>query len=197
MSRNDWDFRCLADDAWPSGFGWAFGTRSGHHKRRGGRRRRQFFESGEVKYVILRLLKEKPRHGYEIIKAMEEDLGGWYTPSPGTIYPTLQLLEDQGYVRIEEADGKKVYHITDEGLAFLEEHRDVVDDILERVREAIDGLAGGALGDLNEVFARMAGKAYRQAWKGRPADDRTQRIVDILRRAAQEIEDELERPSTP
>ena len=67
------------------------------------------FESGEVKFVILRLLKEKPRHGYEVIKALEEKLGGYYTPSAGTVYPTLQLLEDEGYVRAVETEGKKVY----------------------------------------------------------------------------------------
>ncbi len=192
MSRADWDFQCFAGDYGPQGFGWMFGGGPSGRKKRGGRRRRQFFESGEIKFVILRLLKEKPRHGYEIIKAMEQDLGGWYSPSPGTIYPTLQLLEDQGYVRVEETGGKKVYHITAEGEEFLEEHRDVVDEILDRVREAIAGLAGGSLGDLNEVFARMAGKAYKQAWRGQAGDASTQRIVEILRRAAQDIEEELE-----
>jgi len=63
------------------------------------------FESGEVKFVILRLLKEKPRHGYEVIKAIEEKFGGYYSPSAGTVYPTLQLLEDVGYVRAVETDG--------------------------------------------------------------------------------------------
>ena len=78
------------------------------------------FEAGEIKFVILRLLKEKPRHGYEVIKALEEKLGGYYTPSPGTVYPTLQLLEDQGYVRAVEAEGKKVYEVTPEGIKYLE-----------------------------------------------------------------------------
>src|SRR5262245_30609172 len=78
---------------------------------RRGRGRRQMFEAGEIKFVILRLLKEKPRHGYEIIKALEERMAGCYTPSPGTVYPTLQMLEDQGYVRAAESGGKKVYEI--------------------------------------------------------------------------------------
>lgn len=199
MSNNDWGFRGFS-----TGFGhlpwddWC-GPSTGRGSRRrgqgprGGRRRRQFFESGEVKYVILRLIREKPRHGYEIIKALEQETGGWYTASAGTVYPTLQLLEDQGHVRVVETGGKKVYHITPEGEAFLEEHRDVLDDILERVREAVEGLAGGTIGDLNETFARMAGMAYKQAWRERPGDDRTEQIVDILRKAQQDIEEVLKK----
>jgi len=146
------------------------------------------FESGEMKYVILRLLKEKPRHGYEIIKALEEKLGGWYTPSAGTVYPTLQLLEDQGLVRIVEAEGKKVYHVTPEGERFLEEHRDTLDEILDRVRAAVRSVAGGTMGELNEAFARLAGLAYRHAWRAGPDDERTRRIIEILKKAVEETE---------
>lgn len=188
MTRDDWDFgfgRMFA-----AGFGpraWAFcwppEGRTGR-----GPRRRQMFESGEMKYVILRLLKEKPRHGYEIIKALEEKLGGWYTPSAGTVYPTLQLLEDQGLVRIVEAEGKKVYHVTPEGERFLEEHRDTLDDILDRVRDAVRSVAGGTMGELNEAFARLAGLAYRHAWRAGPDDERTRRIIEILKKAVEETE---------
>jgi len=188
------------NDDWPfgkffgAGFGpraWAFCWPEGHHehgRHRGRRWRQQIFESGEVKYVILRLLKEKPRHGYEVIKALEEKLGGWYTPSAGTIYPTLQLLEDQGYVRAVETDGKKVYHITPEGEAFLDQHRDVVDEILERVGGAVRGFAGGAIGELSEAFARLARLAFVEAWRAGPGDARVQKILEILRKAAADIE---------
>jgi len=180
------------NDDWPFGrfFGAGFGP-EGHHehgRHRGRRWRQQIFESGEVKYVILRLLKEKPRHGYEVIKALEEKLGGWYTPSAGTIYPTLQLLEDQGYVRAVETDGKKVYHITPEGEAFLDQHRDVVDEILERVGGAVRGFAGGAMGELSETFARLARLAFVEAWRAGPGDARVQRILEILKKAAADIE---------
>ncbi len=184
------------NDDWPfgkffaGGFGpraWAFCWPEGHHPR-GRRWRQQMFESGEVKYVILRLLKEKPRHGYEVIKALEEKLGGWYTPSAGTIYPTLQLLEDQGYVRAVDTEGKKVYHITPEGEAFLEQHRDVLDDILERVGGAVRGFAGGAMGEISEALARLARLSFVEAWRAGPADPRVQRIVEILKKAAADIE---------
>ncbi len=188
MSKDneDWPFgRFFA-----GGFGpkfWAFcGPEGGRGPRR--RMRQQMFESGEVKYVILRLLKEKPRHGYEVIKALEEKMGGWYTPSAGTIYPTLQLLEDQGYVRVVETEGKKVYHITPEGEAFLEEHRDVLDEILERVRGAVRGFAGGSMGELSEAFARLARLAYGEAWRADPGDPKVQKIVEILKKAAADIE---------
>ena len=190
MSRDneDWPFGRM----FGAGFGprfWAFCAPEGSH-RHGPRRRmrQQLFESGEVKYVILRLLKEKPRHGYEVIKALEEKMGGWYTPSAGTVYPTLQLLEDQGYVRAAETEGKKVYHITPEGEAFLEEHRDVIDDILGRVRDAVRGFAGGSMGELSEVFARLARLAYVEAWRASPGDQKVQRILEVLKKAAADIE---------
>ena len=78
------------------------------------------FEQGDLKFVILRLLDEKPRHGYEIIKEIEERFGGMYSPSPGTVYPTLTMLEDLGYARARpEESGKKIYEITEEGRAHL------------------------------------------------------------------------------
>lgn len=82
--------------------------------------RGSYYGRGRVKFVILELLKEKPRHGYDIIREMEERSGGAYSPSPGVIYPTLQALEDQDFVRSAEQDGKKIYSITEAGLAYLE-----------------------------------------------------------------------------
>jgi DNA-binding PadR family transcriptional regulator len=83
----------------------------------------RFFGRGDVKFALLELLRERPMHGYEMMKALEEKSGGFYTPSAGTIYPTLQMLEDRNLVTAQEADGKKVYSITDAGRAFLEEEQ--------------------------------------------------------------------------
>ncbi len=148
------------------------------------------FESGEVKFVILRLLKEKPRHGYEVIKALEERLAGCYTASPGTVYPTLQLLEDQGYVRVVEENGKKVYHITPEGEAFLTEHKDAVESIFDRLRDTVRDVAGGPMGDLHQAFGRVARASYKRAWRFGPGHPAVPKIVEILNRAATEIEAE-------
>jgi DNA-binding PadR family transcriptional regulator len=84
--------------------------------------RGSYYGRGNVKFAILALLKEQPRHGYDIIREMETRSGGAYSPSPGVIYPTLQALEDQDYVTSADQDGKKVYSITEAGLAYLQGH---------------------------------------------------------------------------
>src|SRR5256886_3056137 len=152
-----------------------------------GGRRRQWFESGDMKSVILKLLRHKPRHGYEVMKELEERLHGCYSPSPGTVYPTLQWLEDEGLVSAKEVDGKKVYEITDAGSRFLEEHRDVVDDIFERVRDAVDRTLGGGMIEVNRAAARLVRAGYRAGCKGR--DDPTPRTrVELLHRMRGEVE---------
>jgi DNA-binding PadR family transcriptional regulator len=74
---------------------------------------------GDIKFALLELLAERPRHGYELIKELENRYGGFYRPSPGTVYPTLQLLEDEGHVTSEVVEGKRIYTITDSGRALL------------------------------------------------------------------------------
>jgi DNA-binding PadR family transcriptional regulator len=146
------------------------------------------FESGEVKFVVLRLLKEKPMHGYEVMRALEERMAGCYTPSAGTVYPTLQLLEDEGYVRAVDTEGKKVYHITPEGEKYLEQHRDLLDEILDRVRETVRDFTGGGVGEVQQAFARLAGVTFRRAWRRGPDDPTLKRVAEILRKAAEDIE---------
>jgi DNA-binding PadR family transcriptional regulator len=113
---------------------------------------------------------------------------GCYTPSAGSVYPTLQLLEDQGYVRIVEESGKKVYHITPEGEAFLEENKDVLSEIGERIRDAMHGVAGGNVGEVNAAFATLAKRVFKDAWRNGPDSERTAKIAEILRRATADIE---------
>lgn len=175
----------------PFAAGFADGTGMGGGGFRTGRK----LGAADLQLVILALLKEKVRHGYEIIKALEERMGGHYTPSAGTVYPTLQLLEDQGLVRGVETEGRRVYHITPEGEAFLDEHRDVIDDIIDRVRDTLRDVAGGQMGELNAAFAHLAAGTYKQAWRRGPDHPAIRRVVEILRRAADEIEREWERPA--
>ncbi|MCL1885253.1 MAG: PadR family transcriptional regulator [Dehalococcoidia bacterium] len=90
-------------------------------------------EKGALKYIILDLLNEKPSHGYEIMRAMETRFHGLYSPSAGSVYPTLNLLEDMGYVTASERDGKKVYTMTDDGRKYLSEESSHIDGIKGRM----------------------------------------------------------------
>jgi DNA-binding PadR family transcriptional regulator len=104
----------------------------GHHHR-GGRRHGRVFDYGELRLLILAMIGEQPRHGYELIKVIEERFGGSYTPSPGVIYPTLSWLVDIGYTDVKAEDaGRKRYQITPEGEAFLVANRGAADALLSR-----------------------------------------------------------------
>ena len=125
---------------WGGGFDWDFGERFGQH-RRGGRR---MFESGELRLVLLSLVAEQPRHGYDLIRAIEELTGGEYAPSPGVIYPTLTLLQDMGL--IEEAAGegpRKNFSATGEGREYLDERSDEVEALLSTRK--LDSLSASAI----------------------------------------------------
>lgn len=182
-----------SSDDWGFGTGFPFGgawrAPWGGKGRGGPRRRTQMFESGEIRFVILRLLKEQPRHGYEVMKAMEEKMAGCYSPSAGTVYPTLQLLEDEGYVRAVETDGKKVYHLTPEGEKYLEAHRDFLDEIIERVRDTVRDYTGGGIGEVQSAFARLAGVTFKRAWRRGPEDPALHRVSEILKKATADIEE--------
>ena len=116
----------------PFGPGGPFGP-EGPHFRHGepfgpGGEGGRFFGRGDMKFALLQLLQERPMHGYEMMKALEEKTGGFYTPSPGSIYPTLQMLEDRGFVTSNEVEGKRVYSITDSGRSMLAERQDDTGD---------------------------------------------------------------------
>lgn len=123
----------------PRGFderGDGMGGMGGGPGGRGGRgeRAERVFGRGDLPLIVLALIEISPRHGYEIIKAIEERCGGAYAPSPGAVYPTLTLLEEQDHVTSgESASGKKLYTITDLGRAYLAENRAQVDGILARL----------------------------------------------------------------
>lgn len=155
-------------------------------------RHSRFFEKGDLKYIILDLLKDKPSHGYEIIKAMEERFHGFYSPSAGSVYPTLQLLEDMGCVKSLEQDGKKVYTITEEGRKFLVESEDIIDKIKIHMhhwgdmgdREFHDMM--GEFRDVMDEFKEIARVFKRKA--SRLSPDKLNRIKEIMRKAGRDIE---------
>ena len=172
---------------WEPGGGWFWG---GHGRGRGGPfRRGRVFEQGDLKYVILKLLAEKPRHGYEIIKELEERFGGAYSPSAGTVYPTLTLLEDLGYATVTpEEGGKKVYSITPEGEKYLEENKSAVEDIFERISDFGSNIFGESMMEVNRAFGRVARATYTTApWQSGDKSIASD-LKQILEKAAEEIE---------
>jgi DNA-binding PadR family transcriptional regulator len=102
---------------------------------RHGRRSRRVFESGELRLVLLKLVAEQPRHGYDLIRAIEELTGGRYAPSPGVVYPTLTMLQDMGLVEEADSEGaRKPFQITEGGKAHLEENEEEADELIERLK---------------------------------------------------------------
>jgi DNA-binding PadR family transcriptional regulator len=154
------------------------------------RRRESRFERGDIKYVVLDLLRDRPSYGYEIIRALEDRFGGLYTPSAGTVYPTLQMLEEMGYVTSAQMEGRKIYTITPEGTRFLNEQKDQVDDVNERMRGWWDRKASSE--DMHDMLGTMRDMLRTIKHRRRRLNpDKLQKIRVVLERAQREIEDLL------
>jgi DNA-binding PadR family transcriptional regulator len=191
---------------------------AGRHHRRGGRfggfggrhgggfgeggedlmRARRMLAQGDLRLIALSFIAEAPRHGYEIIKLLEEKTADWYSPSPGIVYPTLTYLEEAGYVTAATEGSKKLYAITDEGRAYLKANRDVVNVVLERLtalgervnrwrrsergergnRRTLPALVEAAFDHLRDTVAKRLDN---------DAEDEA-RLVEILARATTELQ---------
>jgi DNA-binding PadR family transcriptional regulator len=177
------------------GFGWG-----GRHGFGGGDmiRAGRMLATGDLRLIALALIAEQPRHGYEIIKVLEDKTDGWYSPSPAIVYPTLTFLEEAGYVTGQSEGAKKLYTITGEGRAHLEDNRNFVDAVLERLaavgekiarmrrrfggddrdeRNGLPPLVRAALENLRDVAAKRLEND----------DEAEAKVVDVLARAAQEL----------
>ena len=152
-------------------------------------RAKRFFEKGVLRFVLLDLLRDRPAHGYELIKALEERSHGFYTPSTGSVYPILQTLQDQDYVTSIEKAGKKVYTISCHGLEYLGEHSDIVKGLnnLAAHRGQFDKTEWQdtleELRRIRQVFGRKAGSLTHV---------QKAKIRDAIRRACCEIETVIE-----
>jgi DNA-binding PadR family transcriptional regulator len=161
--------------------GWGGGRR--------GRDRKRMFSGGELRLVLLKLIADQPRHGYELIKAIEDMTGGEYAPSPGVVYPTLTMLEDMGLIAEKKSkDSKKVFEATDEGRAHLDENPEEVDELIERLeghghqrRRGQRPEIGRAIGNL---MTALRNRIAHEGWN----DELLEEVVDILDEAAQRIE---------
>jgi len=153
---------------------------------------------GDLRLIALAFIAEEPRHGYEIIKLVEEKTADWYSPSPGIVYPTLTYLEEAGYVTASVEGTKKLYAITEAGRAYLEANRELVDVVLERLtalgervsrwrrhadgeqesRRTLPPLVEAALGHLREIVSqRLENNSETEA-----------RLVEILARTAADLQ---------
>lgn len=170
----------------------------GGPKRRGPFGGGRMFEQGDLKLVILRLLDEKPRHGYDIIKELEERSGGRYTPSAGAIYPTLTMLEDLGYaVTTPEEGGKKVYQITDAGRAYLAEHRPMVDELFERVNSIGDAVFGDSVRPARDAMIGLVREFGSAMVNGRRNAETVAAIAAILEKATADLKRAASSASAP
>jgi len=178
------------------------------------------FDRGDVKYVLLDLLREGPRHGYDMIKEMERRSGGQYTPSPGSVYPTLQMLEDQGLVASTTIDAKRTYRLTDAGHAFIEERADRADDARGRAWAGFGPGPGGpgeggpfgpeSIREQARSMGHDAGelaKQLRESFKARTPDARqmdeirnvigeTRRRIESILAEKRDESDKSDKPTT-
>ena len=149
-----------------------------HH---GGGRGPKMFDAGAMRYVVLHLIADKPRHGYDLIKEIEQLAGGSYAPSPGAIYPLLAMLLDLGHID-SLADGKKKLHtITPEGQASLDENRQLVEAVLARLRSP------EGRGDLRNAMHELKSVVIEQARSAPHDEAKLAQIAAILQRAMNDI----------
>lgn len=171
------------DGAFGRDFGRAFGGGGGP------RGRRRMFGSGELRFVLLKLIADQPRHGYDLIRAIEERTGGQYAPSPGVVYPTLTMLQDMGLIEEQATEGaRKAFAVTDDGLKHLAENSDEVEALFARLDDAKprEDRHGGppikrAIGNLMHA---LRNRVSHEGWDGALVHE----ITDILDEAAQRIE---------
>jgi DNA-binding PadR family transcriptional regulator len=135
---------------------------------------------GDVRFALLRIISERPMHGYDLIKELEQRSGGMWRPSPGSIYPTLQLLEEEGLIKGADQDGKRVYSITDAGTAELEERSQRAGDAPWDFGPAAEGL-----GALRDAGFQLVGAAMQVARTG--SKEQREQTAEILAEARRKI----------
>ncbi|WP_285412458.1 PadR family transcriptional regulator [Variovorax sp. efr-133-TYG-130] len=164
----------------------------GHRGGRGGGAGGRVFGHGGLRFVLLQLIADKPAHGYELIKAIEDRLGGSYAPSPGVVYPTLTLLEELGYLSVETADngGRKRYSITASGQEFLAANRETADAMMARMSGGVDGAGprGGRPPQVTRAIENLK-LAMRMRLSGTPlTEQQAHDFAAVLDSAAQQID---------
>lgn len=163
-----------------------FGPGAGPFGGRRGTGAGRFFESGALRFVILSLIAEAPRHGYEIMKLIEERLDGAYAPSPGVVYPMLTMMEEMGQATVQVDGTRKLYAITEEGTRVLTENKAVTEAIFERMRAASAGHHAGRAPKIMRATENL--RMVLQMKAGALTEEQVGKVTDILDAAAKEIE---------
>ena len=155
---------------------------------RGGRR--GMFKPGELRLVLLKLIAEQPRHGYDLIQSIEEMTGGDYAPSPGVVYPTLTMLEDMGFIAEQASEGtsRKAYAITPEGTAHLEEKAEEADALLSRLREAGERQRNTGGAPISRAVGNLLSALWHRVQRDGVDEETLHKIADILDEAARKVE---------
>jgi DNA-binding PadR family transcriptional regulator len=185
-------------DAWTGGRGFGFegGRGSGRGRPdaevrgpggRGGRRR--LFDSGELRLVLLKLIADSPRHGYDLIREMETLTGGVYAPSPGVVYPTLTLLDEMGLIGEQQAEGaKKQFAITEAGRAHIDDKKTEIDGLFERLAALEEVRARGDRAPIRRAMGNLHAVLHNRMHAGEITDETLHQVAAILDEAAQKIE---------
>jgi DNA-binding PadR family transcriptional regulator len=182
-----WKMRARFDEEFPRGRE-RDGDGEGEERGRRGRRGRMFAQ-GELRLALLALIAETPRHGYELIKEIEEMTGGAYAPSPGAVYPTLQLLEDEGAIEEAEAEGaKKPFAATQQGRDELESRQDEVETLMRRLGRHGERTTTVRSHDLFRAMGNLGSVLKNRARAGKLDEHTINEIVDMIDEMAKRIE---------
>jgi len=162
----------------PGGFGRGFGEGRG-----------RMFDAGDIKLVILRLLAEQPSYGYQLIKTMEQRLAGGYTPSPGVIYPTLTMLEEEGLASSTTENNKKIYSLTREGTEFLESNKERIGELFERLEETGRGFERGRSPEIMKAFMNLRSAVMARVSRESTKPEQIRKITEAINAAAKAIDE--------
>lgn len=178
-----------ARGGWGGGNSWSGGDWGSWGGPRGPRGRRGMFKPGELRLVLLKLIADQPRHGYDLIQSIEEMTHGAYAPSPGVVYPTLTMLQDMGLIEERATEGtRKAFAATAEGIAHLEERREEVEALIGRLTEhgERERRAGGA--PISRAVGNLLSALWHRVQRDGVDEDTLHQIAEILDEAARKVE---------
>jgi DNA-binding PadR family transcriptional regulator len=172
---------------------WHRGFEEGRGRGRGfghGEGRERHFDNGELRLVILQLIADKPSYGYEIIKVIEERLSGGYAPSPGVVYPTLTMLEEEGYATVSSTEGnRKLYAATESGLEYLKENQGAIKAIFGRMEQAGKVFGRGRSPQIMRAIMNLRYALRLRTERGNLSAEQTRKIAEAIDAAARVIDE--------